>query len=95
MSESNLLGRPQDLRSFGVVEVNQELIFKAVGRHFKSRISYYDALMVEAALYGGAGVPYSEDLQHGPDLEISKSSTLLCNPEAGACNAGDSAHDLD
>ena len=33
-------------------------------RHFRSKISFYDALIVEAAIAGGAEILYSEDLSH-------------------------------
>jgi len=36
-----------------------------VRRQFKSQLSFYDALIIEAAIAGGAELLYSEDLQHG------------------------------
>ena len=53
------------LTTFDLVVVTDELIRKAVQRHFGSTISFYDALIVEAAIAGGAEVLYTEDLQHG------------------------------
>jgi predicted nucleic acid-binding protein len=56
------------LRSFmamRMVTVDQELVLMGVARHFRSKISFYDALIVEAALLGGAEILYSEDLGHG------------------------------
>ena len=48
-----------------IVTVDTALVLKAVKRHFTSKISYYDALIVEAAIAGGASVLYSQDMNHG------------------------------
>lgn len=41
----------------------------AVRRSRSSRISYWDALIVETALGAGADVLYTEDLQHGRTID--------------------------
>ncbi len=41
------------------------LMIEALRLHGESQLSWYDALIVAAALQGGCKVLYSEDLQHG------------------------------
>ena len=54
-----------DLRRQRVVSVDASLIQSALGRVEKSRISYWDALIVEAAIRSGATTLYTEDMHHG------------------------------
>ena len=51
--------------AFRVEPVHAELVRAAVGRSESSLLSYWDALIVETALAAGAGVLFTEDLQHG------------------------------
>ena len=51
--------------AFPVEPVHAELVRAAVGRSESSMLSYWDALIVETALAAGAGVLFTEDLQHG------------------------------
>jgi predicted nucleic acid-binding protein len=48
-----------------IVNTDADLTMLAMHRSQRNRITYYDALMVEAALRGEAEVLYSEDMQHG------------------------------
>lgn len=48
-----------------VEPLRTELVRAAVGRSESSRLSYWDALIVETAVAAGAGILYTEDLQHG------------------------------
>lgn len=48
-----------------VIQVTPGLIFSAMDRHGVGGFSFWDALIVEAALAGGARVLYSEDMQDG------------------------------
>lgn len=48
-----------------IVQLTPSLIFAAMERHAARQFSFWDALIVEAALAGGARVLYSEDLQDG------------------------------
>jgi len=41
------------------------LVIEALRLHGENQLSWYDALIVAAALRGGCKVLYSEDLQHG------------------------------
>jgi predicted nucleic acid-binding protein len=47
------------------VQSSPALISEALRLTGKHRLSWYDALIVAAAIEGGCGVLYSEDLQHG------------------------------
>ena len=47
------------------VQIDNMLIKAAIRRSQINRLSFWDGLIIEAALSGGASVLYSEDLQHG------------------------------
>lgn len=69
------LGRPlaadrarealDDLCAFPIRPLRHELVRSAVRRSAASRLSYWDALIIESALDAGATVLLTEDLQHG------------------------------
>jgi len=42
---------------------------RALGLHTRTQYGYYDALIVAAALTSGSGILYSEDLQHGRNIQ--------------------------
>ncbi len=48
-----------------MVQVAPHIIFAAMRRHADGQISFWDALIVEAALSAGCKTLYSEDMQHG------------------------------
>lgn len=50
------------------VPVDNQLVLAAVRRSQASKLSFWDSLIVESALHGGAAVLYSEDMQHGQKL---------------------------
>lgn len=47
------------------VQIDNLLIQDAIRRSQASRLSFWDGLIIQAALAGGASVLYTEDLQHG------------------------------
>ena len=66
---------PQDARAavdafseFGVRPLTGSLVRAATLRSERSRLSYWDALVVETAIEAGAAVLLSEDMQHGQVL---------------------------
>ena len=50
------------------VSIDNQLVLAAVRRSQASKLSFWDGLIVESALHGGAAVLYSEDMQHGQKL---------------------------
>lgn len=52
-----------------VVSVNWPIIQAAMQRHASNQFSFWDALIVEAALSAGCKTLYSEDMQHGLAVE--------------------------
>jgi predicted nucleic acid-binding protein len=54
-----------DLCAFPVRDLTSSLVLAAVRRSQESRLSYWDALIVESALDAGAGLLLTEDLQDG------------------------------
>ncbi|HEY5054800.1 MAG TPA: PIN domain-containing protein [Acidobacteriaceae bacterium] len=54
-----------ELAGNSVVAIDDSLVLLALQRVQKSRISYWDALIVEAAIRGGASILYTEDLHSG------------------------------
>jgi predicted nucleic acid-binding protein len=59
----------QDLASWPVVQIDTPLIILAIIRSRRAKLSFWDALIVEAALAGGATHLYTEDFQHGQTIE--------------------------
>lgn len=55
----------QDLTSFPIVQIDTPLILLAIQRSNTAKLSFWDALILEAALIAGAAVLYSEDFQDG------------------------------
>ena len=55
----------QDLAAFPVVQIDPPLILLAIQRSRKAKVSFWDALILEAALAAGATLLYSEDFQVG------------------------------
>jgi predicted nucleic acid-binding protein len=76
MTEQELAAHLEDLQQLNVVVVDSALVNAAVRRHFANQLSFYDALIVEAAKAGGAEVLYSEDMQHGMNF----SNLRVVNP---------------
>ena len=59
----------EELCRFQVRAVRPELVRSAVRRSQSHRMSYWDALIVETALDAGANVLFTEDLQHGQQID--------------------------
>ncbi len=55
----------ENLHTFRVRSIHPQLALLAARRSMTSRLSYWDALIVESALEAGAGMLLTEDLQHG------------------------------
>jgi predicted nucleic acid-binding protein len=55
----------QDLAAFPVVQIDPPLILLAIQRSRKAKVSFWDALILEAALAAGATLLYSEDFRDG------------------------------
>lgn len=52
-----------------MVQIDGKLILSAIHRSRKNRLSFWDALVVQAAIEGHASTLYSEDMQHGLMLD--------------------------
>ena len=55
----------QDLAAFPIVQIDPPLILLSIQRSRKAKVSFWDALILEAALAAGATLLYSEDFQDG------------------------------
>ncbi len=66
----------QDYSSWDVVVNTAESVLEALAIEHKYKISFWDALIVQAARSSGATVLYSEDLAHGQDY----GSVRVVNP---------------
>ncbi len=54
-----------DLLAWDVVTNDGESILSAIDIHLKHKYSFWDSMIIDAALKGGASVMYSEDLSDG------------------------------
>ena len=52
-----------------MVQIDSKLVLAAIHRSRKSQFSFWDALIVQAAIEGSATTLFSEDLQHGQSLD--------------------------
>jgi predicted nucleic acid-binding protein len=59
----------RELAILPAVRVDNPLILSAIQLSQQRQISFWDALIVRAALEGGASILYSEDLQHGHSFD--------------------------
>jgi predicted nucleic acid-binding protein len=59
-----------------LVQIDSELIFSAIRRSRDRQLSFWDALIVQAAIEGHASTLYTEDMQHGQTLD----SLRVVNP---------------
>ncbi|MBK5102090.1 MAG: PIN domain-containing protein [Desulfobacteraceae bacterium] len=59
----------RNLSVLPVVRIGSEIILTAIGRSRRLKYSFWDALIVEAALAGGADRLLTEDLQHGQVID--------------------------
>ena len=69
----------RDLVDLDVVEADVALVLDATVKCHRYKLSFWDSLIVEAALRGGAKILYTEDLQDGQAFE----SLTVRNPFAG------------
>ena len=58
-----------DFSRFEVQSVTPALVLAAVRRNRSSLLSYWDALIVETARNAGAEILFTEDLQHGQEID--------------------------
>lgn len=54
---------------FSLVQVDAALILAGIEASRRLQVSFWDALIVRAALESGASTLYSEDMQHGRSIE--------------------------
>lgn len=66
--------------SFSLTQVDAELVIRAAERNQREMFSFWDGLILEAALEGGATRLLSEDMQHGREV----SGLVVENPFLGA-----------
>jgi predicted nucleic acid-binding protein len=59
----------RDLTKLPTVQIDTDLILEAIATMRRYRLSFWDSLIVRAALHGGATVLYTEDLQDGQRFE--------------------------
>ena len=59
----------EDFSRFDVQSVTAELVLAAVRRSRSSLLSYWDSLIVETARNAGAEILFTEDLQHGQEID--------------------------
>jgi len=59
----------RDLSVLPMVQVDSGLILGAIATMGRYKLSFWDSLIVQAAMHGGAAVLYTEDLSHGQVIE--------------------------
>ncbi len=69
LSPERAAARVKDFARLPLVRVDEAMILAAIERHRSMSFSFWDALILEAALRGGAERLLTEDLQHGQQIE--------------------------
>lgn len=69
LSPERAEARVRDFSELPLVRVDASLILRAIGRSRRTMFSFWDALIVEAALSAGADRLLTEDLQHGQMID--------------------------
>ena len=69
LSEEQAREMVRRFATFRVLPEDAGTVLKAVRRHQEMFLSFWDALIVEAALKSGADRLFTEDLQHGQVIE--------------------------
>jgi len=69
LSEDEATHAVRDLAGFSVVQIDPPLILAAIDGSRSYRLSFWDALIVQSAIQGGADLLYTEDLQHRQVIE--------------------------
>ena len=67
-----------DFAEFPLIQVNKNIISQAMKRHQSQVFSFWDSLIVEAALHSGCSQLLSEDMQD----RLMVDSLTICNPFA-------------
>lgn len=68
LSLERVAARVRDFARLPLVRVDEAMILAAIERNRSMSLSFWDALVVEAALRAGAGRLLTEDLQHGQQI---------------------------
>lgn len=68
LSGPEALSAVRHFASFSPTQVDTDLIVRGAERSLRERFSFWDGLILEAALSGGATRLLSEDLQHGREV---------------------------
>ena len=69
LEEGSALDAVRHLATLPVVQVDNQLVLAAAARSHRMKLSFWDALIVQAAIEGGATGLFSEDLQHGQRID--------------------------
>jgi predicted nucleic acid-binding protein len=69
LSEERAENRVRDLSRLPLVRTDEDMILAAIARSRASSFSFWDALIVEAALKADADRLLTEDLQHGQTID--------------------------
>lgn len=59
----------RNLARLPLIQVDSTLILSAIRRSRHNQLSFWDSLIVEAALVGGAKRLFTEDLHHGQNMD--------------------------
>jgi predicted nucleic acid-binding protein len=69
LSSERAAARVKDFARLPLVRVDEAMILAAIERHRSGSFTFWDALILEAALRCGADHLLTEDLQHGQKIE--------------------------
>jgi len=59
----------RDLAAFTLIQIDTQIILGAIKITNRYHFSFWDSLIVQAAMMGGARILYSEDMQDGQRID--------------------------
>ena len=69
LPQENAVEATRGLATYHVVQVDPSMIFTAIASHQNEKTSFWNALILRAALESGCELLVSEDMQHGRRFE--------------------------
>ena len=69
LDEETAYATVRELATLPVVQIDAGMVLAAIQRSRRNKLSLWDALVVQAAIEGGASTLYTEDLQDGAVLD--------------------------
>jgi len=69
LDEATAYATVKELTALPIVEIDAGMVLAAIQRSQLRKLSFWDALVIQSAIEGGASILYTEDLQDGAVID--------------------------